>query len=480
MKNVIMYFKIGMCKENGTVYYIGGSGYEYDINIDGKKKLAKKVPTTNGYCFDNKIINNTVVIENIITTITTNYKSAQDCMIDYFNLCLDSFKDDKEYNNIMFITKSTFINNLIKCGLNKLKKQNFVFNKNTLNESLVIRMFELLDLYKNRKVIFNINDWVDGGQGPKMTLEICGLCNTICQLSDEVFNKLDKVSLKEYESPNNDFNKIVNSNRWYFYTGSRNAYYDDSEGFRKYYFGKIEKKKAYYGKLTPDVNYSLLYTKEPIKHLDKLRDYTVEHIHNDNGLLYAGITSNINSKAISRIIDSLPGVPQKDRLIIPFKVGAQEDPTLIEMINPPGLSFRIINDHLNLNDIMKDFLNERTKCRYKDITDLFYTIETNGKGVEKLTLNKDFKQSTEIIKCEDEHPNAVIPVKYNLVVGTDTPTRVNFNSVTDVNVKVYLVTDTSNKNGSYVYTLVVTDDFLYLSRGGANLRILNLKELGEK
>lgn len=479
MENVIIYFKMGVYKGKINKFYIGGFGYTYDINKESKKKLCKKVPTTNGYCFDSKVNYRPVDIEDIVSIGFNNYETAQDVIINFFVEVLIKFKDNEKYNNVLFISKSLFLNKLINEGKDKLIKNKYVFNKLELNKDKVNELFSLLDVYKERKVLFNSEDWADGGVGPENVSGLCGMCNTYCQLTDEIYNHIDLVPLKAYENPLNDFNKIVNSNRWYFYVGSNNDYYDDSNGYRKYYFGKVEKKKKYYGKLTPDVNYSLLYTKESIKHLDKLRDYTVEHIPNENGLLYAGITANINSKAISRMIDGMPGVPKKDKLIIPFKVGAQEDPTLIELINPPGLSFKIANEHKLLTEILNSYLSNKNEYRFKEITDLIYEKEVNGKGVTKLVLNKEFKQTTELLTCYDEHPNSVIPVKYNLVVGYDTPTRVNFNSVTDINVKVFLVTDVSNKKCSYFYSLVVCEDFLYLTKGGANIRVLNLKELGE-
>ena len=171
---------------------------------------------------------------------------------------------------------------------------------------------------------------------------------------------------------------------------------------------------------------------------------------------------------------------------MPYTVGGQEEPLLVELINPPMLSYRIKESFLNLDVVFHAFTNrDSADCfkhmKFYDITKEIYTTETNKKGDVKLKIAPQFGMTTSVIKVKVDHRKATKPIVLILGVGYDLPERNAFNSVTDPNVKVWCAVDTQNDNGCRYCTVTETDEFLYIHTSGiANLRVLSLDELGRK
>jgi hypothetical protein len=289
---------------------------------------------------------------------------------------------------------------------------------------------------------------------------------------------------KEYENPESDFNKIVSATRWYFQTGNAVDFYKLLNGFRVYGFGKVEPDKNYYGKITPDVTYSKLYTLKPIQLLDKLFEFTSKKIANPDGYLSAGTLNNLTGKDVARMIDTIPAVPQNTDLVSPVTKGNGK-PVLIELIKPVMMSYRV-REFLDVMDfqlesfLKKDENNQFGHTKFYNITDQVYVKEENGKGVVKLKLHPEFTQLKTSFKVLVDHPKAVKPVPIMLSVGYDIPERNAFNSVEDPDVEVWVAVDTRNATGLRYNTLVKTNEFIYIhTSAAANLRVLNKAELGQ-
>jgi hypothetical protein len=474
-------------------HYLGGHGYTYDIAQEGKKKLAKDVATSTGYYTGNKQKPNTVVVVNDIISLTVcGSASVIESMLSGFKAVLEPFVVNQSvYKNLCVITPHRELEVLSRLKPAQLDKEGVKLGTHVLSASEIDLAKECLALVtaiatdgKDRKVIFDLAGAAEGGLGNRLAhkqLELAEVGTVIGHLKGI---SLSIMTRKEYENPESDFNKIVSATRWYFQTGNAVDFYKLLNGFRVYGFGKVEPDKNYYGKITPDVTYSKLYTLKPIQLLDKLFEFTSKKIANPDGYLSAGTLNNLTGKDVARMIDTIPAVPQNTDLVSPVTKGNGK-PVLIELIKPVMMSYRV-REFLDVMDfqlesfLKKDENNQFGHTKFYNITDQVYVKEENGKGVVKLKLHPEFTQLKTSFKVLVDHPKAVKPVPIMLSVGYDIPERNAFNSVEDPDVEVWVAVDTRNATGLRYNTLVKTNEFIYIhTSAAANLRVLNKAELGQ-
>jgi len=481
--NFVVYLLAGVASVKKNAHCLGGHGYTYDINEVGKKKLVKDVPTSSGYYVGNSQRANTVVVvQDIICLTIASRASLVEALLAGYLEVLEVMLADPKAKNLCVVTPHKELDALVKTG--KLGNNELSAEELELLERVqgLAKTLEAND----SKVFFDLTGAVEGGMGNRQAFKQLELAQVV---TDWSFNKevnIERIPRKQYEEPESDFNKLVNASRWYFDTANREAFLGLVDGFRVYAFGRVEPDKSYYGKHTPDVTYSKLYTKQPITLLDKLFEVAGNLLPNTDGYLSAGDLNTITSKEMARLINTVPGVPmEKNKLLAPMTRQNDNRPMVLELINPVHMSYRIRDFHAGMDVIYEAFKtrNEENKSGYStfyDITDQIYTVETNGKGVEKLKIHPDFTQTRSIFTLKVVHPNSKRLVPIRLSIGYDLPDRNSFNSVSDPKVKVWVVTDTRNPQGLRYASLVETEDFIYIqSAAVSNLRVLTLSELGK-
>lgn len=488
--NLVVYM-CGRSLQRGKkhLHYLGGHGYSYTIANEGKKKLAKDVATTNGYYTNsNQKANTVVVVDDILGLIVPHTDTIFQAIIKGFNAVLDLFlQPGSEFKNLCVITphkelqevfrfKEENIKVGVRVGRIELTKEDVDVFKEVL---ITIERFKELD----SKVVFDFAGCAEGGTGNKQAHKMMEIAEVVTLYGNDKEVEIGLTPRKIYENPETDFNKMVSASRWYYENVSSELFYDLKHGMRKYCFGKVEPDKNYYGKLTPDVTYSALYTKEPITILDKLYEFSRRKIDNPDGYLLAGDLNHLTSKEVARMIDTHPAIREGNNLVSPV-TKQNSKPVLIELIKPVLMSYRI-RDDLNAMDFLLDAFKAKDEnntfgySTFYDITDLIYTKEENKKKEIKVKLNPDFTTLRAVITVPVKHPKAVKPVTLMLNVGYDLPERNAFNSVDDPDVKVWVVTDTRNDVGIRYCTLVETNTFVYIhTSAAANLKVLSLAEQG--
>lgn len=491
--NAIIYLGTSFFEHKKEKHYFGaGHGYVYDENVEGKKKLVKDVPTKNGYYTNNPQLGNEVV--SITDYINMNCVNPDTQFSTYLGLVerLKKLSEDSELRSFYFITDNRYLFNfLTKKGLKQVK-ENKKFGKLELTTDEVSRYEALIPWLEGKTIsgdtfkhTVDANSSVEGGLGNKSLSKQLSLSEAFSRASDSSKTVLAFMSKKEFESPVIDFNKIVCGNRWFFNTGGDTKYYDEIHGFRAYSFGMVESKKKYYGKLTPDVTFSKLFTKEPIELLDRVFEYSIAETENKDGYFSAATLDLVKSRDLYRLMDTLPAINKKNNLIMPHRVGAVDEPVLVELIDPPMMSY-VVRERLNLlNNGLKAFLDKDDSNKFKtiqyiDITDSIYTKEPNKKGEIKVKLHPDLKPNVDKFIFKVDHPNAKKQIPLTVSLKYDLPERNCLNSVDCPNVKVWLAVDTKMEKGLTFHTLVETDKFIYiLTNSVGNLRVLSLKELKE-
>lgn len=497
--NMVVYLATSTLQGNGKKVknsaFLGGHGYTYDTTQEGKKKLVKDTPTSTGYYTGNPNRPNTVIVVKDIVQLTAEAQGSElEAMFNSVKTVLEKFVEiNSEYRNLFIVTAHKELEYLLQPGSSPLDGEGCLkLGKTTLSvaESQLARtVYELVQevtrLATPGLVFVDLNASAEGGMGARETHKQLELAEVMTTWGTSAEVNLTVTARKEYENPESDFVKIVSATKWYADTHNKQDFYEKNGEYRVYDFGKVEPKKGYFGKITPDVTYSRLYSLQPVETLDKLFEYMSKRIANPEGYLAAGDIRTITSKDVVRLIDSTPGVPDKRALVSPITRG-NDRPVLMELIVPIQMTYRI-RDSLKLLDIVlhaflnKGETNQSGYLRFKDITDLVFVKEVNGKGVTKLKLHPEFTQAKLVFNVEVDHPKAIKPVKLMLSIGFDLPERNAFNSVTDPDAEVWVVTDVRNDAGLRYLTVVKTAEYIYVHTSAeANLHVLTLGELGKK
>lgn len=471
----IVYYIVSSFIKDKNVGLSGGHGYSYDPGNESKRKLQKDVPTVYGYYVNGNYQNIAVDQIDIYNGRILNQPNEVDAYLTHLELIINKWLEEKKDGNKLLV-----IGNCVKA--HKMLEKNKCPDQ--YNAELFNRVYALIQEHK-KDIIHDIEYYAKGGEGPKTAHKQLELAIALAELPNSDAVTLDKMDIKEYKNPEIDFNKLVTASRWYFNTGDKSTFYDvDEQGYRHYTFGRVDPDKNYYGKATPDVYYSALYTKTPIKVLDKLFNFCQKNKPNPYNIMAAGNLNHIKSKEIARVIDTIPGTFGKKELIAPMTLGNNEGANLVEFIDPPGLSYRIRDFHAKLDAIFR-FWRKRDengcyqKHKFIDITELFFVKDPKGKW----KIHPDFTNNTLKMPVSIEAPGCIKPVTINLSMKFDTPERNALNSLI-VNkvedIKVFLALDFSDDSGVSYCTIVNTPEFDYIhSNSIANLRVYSLKELGK-
>lgn len=472
--NIVYYLTSSKLKDK-EVAISGGHGYTYDPAVESKRKLVKDTPSGYGYFVNGSLQSIAVDQLEIISGRTLRQETEHEAFLVGLIELLEWAKT-QEVQRILVITSS--VNGLKIINTQKVVEK-WAGNEYVKKARTLVKEF-------GNKIIFDDEYWLKGGEGCKQALKQHDFSKGLLELPASPTSVLETCTPKEFKNPEHDFNKLVCATRWFFNTGDKSTFYNvDKYGYRHYAFGRIDPDKGYYGKATPDVYYSTLFTKEPITLLDKLYSFCQANKPNPYNILAGANIDMVKSKEISRVIDIMPGVIVKNELKSPMTIGANEDPVLVDFIDPPGLSYRIRDFQISLSKYHDFFKQRDENNRFKhhdwlDITDRIFEQDAKGKW----KINSEFTQNTLTIPVKIKAPGCVKEVVINLAVRYDLPDRSSLNSLIVSKVpefKVYLGLDFNDPAGVMYYTMVETPEFDYIHANScANLRVYSLKELGKE
>lgn len=471
----IVYYIVSTFDKDKNVGLSGGHGYSYNPTKESKRSLIKGAPSVYGYFVNGNYQNIAVDMIDVYNGRVLNQPNETEAFLLHLEMIIQEWEKTKEEGRKLLV-----ITNCVKG--HKMVTNNR--HPDAVNAEIFKRVYNKYDEHK-KDIIIDIEYYAKGGEGPKVGHKQLELCVALSELPSSQIASLDKLDIKTYKDPEIDFNKLVSATRWYFNTGDKSEYWDiDEFGNRRYTFGRVDPDKNYYGKATPDVYYSALYTKTPIVVLDKLYTFCQKNKPNPYNIMSAGNLNFIKSKEIARVIDTIPGIFGKKDLIAPMTIGNTEDAALVEFIDPPGLSYRIRDFHDRLAFTYKFFKNKDEQGRYKkntfiDITDRFFIKDAK----DKWKIHPDFTNNTLSIPIKVDAPGCIKQIPINLAIKYDCPDRNAMNSLIVKkieDIKVYLCLDFNDDAGVSYCTIVSTPDFDYIhSNSCANLRVYSLKELGK-
>lgn len=446
-------------------FALGGHGYSYDPEVKGKKNVCKNVCTGFGYYVEAEYQTSSVIVLECLTGRSVGYDELEDGFLDHIEKIINYHFNNDGAKLLITSNLPGLINKLVN---NKGKSDRFK---------------QVYALYSQHKddIVIDETLFPKGGNGFKFATDQYRFAEALSELGVSKETFLDAQTEKEFSNPEIDFNKIISSSfNWFFNTGDKTTHYTlTPDGRRGYFFGRPEKKK-YFGKATPDVCYSALFTKDNIDILDRLFEYCKSTRPNPLNYIAAGSLNYILSKEVGRMIDKMPGVFEGNKLMSPMKIATSDDPIIVEFLET-GLGYRIKETTAKLYSTYIAFQkrNEQSSevIKFVEITDKFYVRENN-----KLKIASDFTQNTINIPVSITSPHCIKPVRINLGVKYDVMGRNEFNAVIKDKIqdaRVYLMLDFSNPAGCEYKLIVDTPDFTYLYMNScANKRVYNKSELG--
>lgn len=112
--------------------------------------------------------------------------------------------------------------------------------------------------------------------------------------------------------------------------------------------------------------------------------------------------------------------------------------SLLTVINPSRLAYKLKPIYSDASDILDQYLEKATDIGITEVTDLFYDkIEKKGKELLKFKLaTESFIQISAVFKL----PASEVERKITITFGNDTPQRRTFNSITELEPKISVVT----------------------------------------
>lgn len=487
-KTCLVLYTDGGARPNPGFAGWGLHGYSYplvDTDKRKKKKLVTGVPTKVGYYVDQKVKDDDVVRpERIyefaggISTQGTNNQGEMTATLNGLQLALA-----ENAHSVNIISDSEYTGKGIREGIPKWKKDDWKTKtgEDRPNKDIWIKLDSVVQQLKDRGTQVEIS-WIKGHNGHKGNSEADSQATKGVYLAkkQDFTPVCNTYEFADYDKSNHGISPLAFTTRW-FYNSEREDFFErNPEGFRVYYLGRQPDDKEYYGKPTPDVTFSVMWSKagEPI--LDKLFNYSQRHLPNPKGNLCVGNLQRIKLASQHRDLvgDAQPVYDLRDGV---YLVNTSDE-VVLEVRNPPGISYRVMECLHSVETILREAYHGRTseQLRFQDVTSTFFT-EKEVKGKKVYEVRKDITPITKYVDVMVDYPGAVKPVKTRLTLELDCPSRSVFNAIKGEEPQVLLFISKEGSGGYRYGTIIKTNtDWSATASVHANLRVLSLEELGRK
>lgn len=227
-----------------------------------------------------------------------------------------------------------------------------------------------------------------------------------------------------------------------------------------------------------DASFSVVYTKEPEKALEAIRQYQ-DHITDgtSNHVIIGRLDAIQQPKNYVDI--ELNGSLHLDAPGKGLDLFNPEEVQITKQMRPARLAYHAIETLINLESILEELLVEgdggpRIVCK-TDITDYIYDFEDGKKGKVKQKLKKSIGTATRSLDVSVKYNIANAPAEetITLVMDMDLPSRNALAALADRQPKVYAITWRESDHSFRYATVVDCDDDVGIwSSVYSNLRLI--------
>lgn len=263
-----------------------------------------------------------------------------------------------------------------------------------------------------------------------------------------------------------NYNRMLDQPKWYFSSDKTDRQFD-KDGRHIYWTGQHGDDEDV-AKPQSDSSNAVLFLKEPIDVLERVRDHFVKKDDIQVGHLYIGAMRTLTNAAVTEdIIRFGLGVFKGNKANHSLQTDKRAQ--LIHHATPTGLYFYNVDNLSAMTTILKQYLDGDKSIISTDLTDLLYeSIEKKGKVTRKLR-----KEITNTVKHLDVSVNfntavarelramTVVPfskTKVRLIMGSDIIGRNALSALADVVKRVEVLTWRESDSVFRYATVIETDD----------------------
>lgn len=431
--------------------------------------LSKSTPTASGYS-ETKDEGNAVKVVNYIDTFggVPNAKDNNHTELLAAKQAL-TYALDKGLSHSTIFSDSSYVVKGINDYLPRWKQTNW---RNRAGDEISYKedwlaVDALLQEHKNRNSEVMLA-WIKGHNGfigNEMADQWARKGNCLGTNGEDKTFKLEQPP-EGYWKRTSVFNRMFDQPKWYFSSNSEERRIT-SCGRTVYWTGQHGEDDDV-AKPQSDSSNAVLYIKEPLDTLERVRDYFIEHDEKQVGHLFVGSLRNILSQSVSEDIRQFGmQVFRKNRANLSM-VNDKRLP-VIHHINPTGLAFYNVENLERLTETLDQYIAGDKSVIVTDITDLLYEA-VEKKGVVTYKLRKDITNNVKYLDVSVNYNTSFaselrkmenIPLKktkVRLIMGSDIIGRNALSALDSTIKRVVVLTWRESPTVIRYATVVETED----------------------
>lgn len=280
----------------------------------------------------------------------------------------------------------------------------------------------------------------------------------------------------------NNYNRLFDQPKWYFSSDAKERRFA-KDGRNVYWTGQHGDDEDV-AKPQSDSSNAVLYLKEEITVLEKVRDHFVKQDETQVGHLFVGALRNIMNASVTDDIMKF-GMSVFRRNKANWSLSTEKKLPVIHHVTPTGLSYYNVDNLECMTVILDQFLEGDKSVIQTDLTDLLYeAVEKKAvvtrklrkeitSAVKHLDVNVDYNTAfARELRAMEEVPTK--KTKVRLIVGSDIIGRNALSALADVVKRVVALTWRESDSVIRYATIIETDtDIGIWSNPFGNFKLVN-------
>lgn len=476
-KHLVLYTDGGCHPSSRGFAGAGIHGYVFVDQTPTQGAGAKQTPTSKGYDSDNgkpvEIVEYLDWWEGIPGESTSNVGELRAAIKAY------RFIIAYKAETALLLLDSEYVLNGLKGDLLKWKNNNWIKSDGKRIQNFDYWV-ELDQLKEKAEAICKVDtDWVKGHSGNlgNHCADTAATRGCICSLQGDFEEHCYVTPAKGYWSNKSTYNRIISKSRWYFNANRPQSQYMQ-DGKYVYHLGKHGDDDTLFGKRMSDTSFSVVFLKEPEPGLELIRQCQ-SNITPDGfePIVIAKVDAIVNPRIYNDVIAHSGKYlyqRKKERDLY-----TAEKIIVSRELEQPYISQKGIEQLVDMGMILTKFINAGKVSDghhiATDITDILYdSVEKKGEVVSK-KLKKEITVSSRVVEVPIEFNTrgSVETVKQKLLLDMDLPGRNTLSSLSEANLKVFVLT-WMESDCSFRYATIVEhgDDIGIWSTAYSNLRLV--------
>jgi ribonuclease HI len=355
-----------------------------------------------------------------------------------------------EFTDILIFTDSEYLRRGITEWSDGWIKNNWKRSDGNeiINKEEWTRLLEVINKYKELNIVLNI-EWVKG-HSDNLGNNIANDLATIGVHSNPYvpapYADYRYYEAKDYWGIKPERHPYMSFKRLFF-----NSQCKDSQiGY--YFLEDSDKPDKYLGKKYSNTSYSVIKLYEPDQIIEAIRQKQSEISNGVNAVIMLKLDKVYEPEVYQYLKEYGKYCLSQPKLYDLSLNYLDAKPITVELI-PPGLSLRAMGSFSYMEDLLNDIINSKNKHTLVNITDQFFSIETNTKNKTTYTLLPTVKVGVTHMLINTVYNDK--PIKINLELGLDMLPRNNLKKLEPYQPMIHLILIKESEQ-SYRYMVLIT------------------------